>query len=85
MSIGGPAGGEISSVALDPLDRISTEELRIPDAKKTLPHTKVTVVVDGWEPVKGVPLDLLGRGMHLFKMNRVEVGVGRSPEVVYGP
>lgn len=54
-------------------DRISVGELKVPDAKKSLPTATVTVAAEGFVPVTGVPLDLLGRGTHLYRMARTEV------------
>lgn len=54
-------------------DRISSVELKIPNAMKSLPTATVMVEVEGYEPVKTVPLDLLGRGTHVFKLSRAEV------------
>lgn len=70
----------VAAIVGSPADRISFAELKIPDAKKSIPMAKVTVAVEGWEPIKGVPLDLLGCSTHVFKMSRMEVrrrhGVG---------
>lgn len=63
-----------------PADRISVGELTVPDAKKSLPTATVTVAAQGFIPVTGVPLDLLGRGTHVYRMTRKDVrrGVGLS-------
>lgn len=63
----------VSSVVGSPADRISFAELKIPHAKRSLSTATITVGVEGWEPVKGVPIDLLGCGTHVFKMLRMEV------------
>lgn len=56
-----------------PSDRISVGELTVPDAKKSLPTATVTVAAQGFVPVTGVPLDLLGRGTHVYRMTRKDV------------
>ena len=56
-----------------PGDRISVGELTVPDAKKSLPTATVTVAAKGFLPVTGVPLDLLGRGTHVYRMTRLDV------------
>lgn len=56
-----------------PSDRISVGELTVPDAKKSLPTATVTVAARGFLPVTGVPLDLLGRGTHVYRMTRLDV------------
>ena len=53
-----------------PEARISAGKLPIPDAKKAIPTATVTVAVQGFVPVKGVPLDLLGRGIRAYRMVR---------------
>ena len=55
-----------------PESRISAGKLPIPNAKKAIPTATVTVAVQGFVPVKGVPLDLLGRGIHAYRMVRTE-------------
>lgn len=66
-------GSDGVGVAGAPQDRISLGELKIPDAKKALPTATVTVAVKGFQPIRGVPLDLLGRGTHVYKIMRVDV------------
>lgn len=53
-----------------PEARISAGQLPIPNAKKAIPTATVTVAVQGFLPVTGVPLDLLGRGIHAYRMVR---------------
>lgn len=69
----GEEEGEGEAAAGPPLARISVGELRVPDAKKSLPTATVTVKAKGFQPVTGVPLDLLGRGTHVYRMNRLDV------------
>ncbi|CAM9288314.1 unnamed protein product, partial [Ectocarpus sp. 8 AP-2014] len=59
-----------------PSDRVSVGELTVPNAKMALPTATVTIKAKGFEPVTGVPLDLLGRGTHVYRMTRS----GRSGE-----
>lgn len=56
-------------------ERVGTGELEIPKAKKSLPTATVTVLVKGFQRVRGIPLDLLGRGTHLYRILRL------NPEV----
>lgn len=67
-------GDDAVSIGAAPSDRVNCGDLRVPDAKRVLWTTTVTVAAEGWQPVRGVPLDLLGRGTHVFKMTRAEVG-----------
>lgn len=59
-------------------ERVGTGKLEIPDAKKSLPTATVTVSVKGFQRVKGIPLDLLGRGTHLYRILRLNRDVRRG-------
>lgn len=60
----------VNKVDGPPESRISAGKLTIPNAKKAIPTATVTVAVQGFVPVTGVPLDLLGRGIHAYRMVR---------------
>ena len=71
----GEGEGEAAAAAAagPPSARISVRELRVPNAKKSLPTATVTVKAKGFAPVTGVPLDLLGRGTHVYRMSKLDV------------